>query len=108
MSPQPRSYLSLLALPAQHCQALSVLEVGKLLRVKPGGERLDEGNDGRVSAGQPLLPLLLPLLSHDGGPEHYQLNILRRHCQLYDSVTSVLPILRILKTKIGPDLEIGG
>ena len=64
------SYLVLLALPAEHSQGLPVLEVGKLAGVKPGGEWLDEGNDGRISPGQPLLPLLLPLLTDDGGPEH--------------------------------------
>ena len=63
-------YLSLLPLSAQDCQGLPVLEVGQLVGIKPGWEGLDEGDDGRVPSRQPLLPLLLPLLSDNGGPEH--------------------------------------
>ena len=64
------SYLSLFPLSAEDCQGLPVLEVGELVGVKPGREGLDEGDNGRVASRQPLLPLLLPLLADNGGPEH--------------------------------------
>ena len=64
------AYLSQCPLSAEHCQGLPILEVGELVGVKPGREWLDEGDDGRVSSGQSLLPLLLPLLPDNGGPEH--------------------------------------
>ena len=57
-------------LSAEDCQGLPVLEVRQLVGVEPGREGLDEGNDGRVASSQPLLPLLLPLLPDNGGPEH--------------------------------------
>ena len=97
-------YLSLLPLSAQDCQGLPVLEVRELVGIKPGREWLDEGDDGRVAPCQPLLPLLLPLLSDDGGPEHGW----SKSGQYDENVKTILPILlRMIKTKFRPDLEIG-
>ena len=90
-------------LSAEDCQGLPVLEVRQLVGVEPGREGLDEGNDGRVASSQPLLPLLLPLLSDNGGPEHGWV----RSEQDDDNVKTIWAIFGMIKTKFRPDLEIG-